>query len=233
MGWQLPLGMDLYLAPTELCDCASLPVREKALELVSETTTPTQAAQAIFSYVRDAIPFNATMDVWQRASQTLGKRVCDYCTKINLHMALLRAAGIPARCHYARVRKEALRSHIPKLLYDRLPSPVGHLWCECQLAGAWIACEALFDEPFYRGILNGGWVTAEQIPTIDWNGDDDLILLESWIVRDIGTFPSFDALLRSPFFHEEGMPPKLFCKLIDPLSALASSRRTNQVRQNR
>jgi transglutaminase-like putative cysteine protease len=218
-----------YLMPTELCDCGNAQLKERASEIVMGVDTPREASQRIFRYVRDAIPFNATLDIYQKASQTLQKRVVDYCNKVNVHVALLRAAGLPARCHLVRVEKEVLKAFVPSFLYGRLPSPVGHFWCECYLAGRWVACEALFDRPLYQGMLEAGLIAREQIPALDWDGEGDLILLRSWIVEDLGSYPSYDELVK--LAQEEGMPPKVLCKLFDWLPAFFSHRRTEQLRR--
>jgi transglutaminase-like putative cysteine protease len=214
-----------YLEPTELCDCEDAALKARASEVVGGAGTPGEAAQRIFRFVRDTIPFNATLNIYHKASQT----VVDYCNKVNVQVALLRAAGIPARCHLVRVENEVLKAFIPRFLYDRLPNPVGHFWCECYLAGKWVACEALFDRPLYQGMLAAGLMSPAQIPTIDWDGERDLILFSPWIVEDAGPYPSYDELVK--LAGEEGMPPKIFCQLFDWLPAFFSHRRTERIRR--
>jgi transglutaminase-like putative cysteine protease len=219
-----------HLRATKLCNSDHPAVRDRAKALVQGASTPKDKALEIFYFVRDAIPFDATLDIWEKASETLDKRVNDYCNKVNLQVALLRAAGIPARCHLVQVRKEVLRAFIPRFIYHRLPSPVGHFWCECHLDERWIACETLFDEPLYQGMLGAGLVTREQMPTIDWDGESNLILFEAWIVSDEGTYPAFDDILAGPMMSEAGMPPRILCKLLDPIPMLLSRRRTDGIR---
>ncbi len=221
--------MQEYLKQTEFCDCANKELREKALNIVKDARTPKEIAQSIFLFVRDTIPFNATLDIWQKASETLQRTVVDYCNKINVHVALLRAVGIPARCHFARMKKDILEAFLPGILFAQLPEPVGHFWCECYIAERWIACEALFDKALYLGLLETGVVSREQIPSIEWDGESDLVLLRPWIVRDIGIYPSYDDLVK--LAQEEGMPPKAVCKLLDWLPVLYSSRRTDKIRR--
>jgi len=226
---QQPKGMQEYLKQTEYCDCDNNELREKASRIVKEARTPTEALQSVFRFVRDTIPFNATLDIWQKASETLQENVVDYCNKVNVHVALLRAVGIPARCHFARVGKQVLEAFIPRLIYAQLPDPVGHFWCECYASEKWIACEALFDEPLYRGLLEAGVISREQIPTIEWDGKSDLVLFEPWIVRDGGVYSSYDDLVK--LAQEEGMPPRAVCKLLDWLPVYFSSRRTDRIRR--
>jgi transglutaminase-like putative cysteine protease len=118
--------LSAHLRVTKLCSFDHPAVRDRAKRIVEAADTPKDRALSIFYFVRDAIPFDATLDIWEKASETLGKRVNDYCIKVNLQVALLRAAGIPARCHLVQVRKEVLKAFIPRFIYSRLPSPVGH-----------------------------------------------------------------------------------------------------------
>lgn len=229
MVWLQGNEMQVYLESTELGDCENTELKERASEIVMGVDSLREASQKIFRFVRDTIPFNATLDIYQKASRTLRKKVVDYCNKVNLQIALLRAVGVPARCHLVRVDKAVLKAFIPGFLHDRLPSPVGHFWCECHLGGKWVACESLFDRPLYRGMLEAGLIAQKQIPTIDWDGENDLVLLRHWIVRDIGPYPSYDELVK--LAREEGMPPKLFCQLFDWLPAIFSRRRTDKFRR--
>jgi transglutaminase-like putative cysteine protease len=221
--------MEEYLRATALCDCEHAELKARASAIVAGAGTPQEASQRVFRFVRDTIPFNATLDIWQKASQTLGKRVVDYCCKVNVQVALLRAAGIPTRCRLVRVSNEVLKPFIPGFLYDRLPSPVGHFWCECHLAGNWVACEALFDGPLYEGMLAAALIAREQIPTIDWDGENDLILFRPWIAEEIGPYRSYDELVE--LAQEEGMPPRLLCKAFDWLPAFFSQWRTEGIRR--
>jgi len=223
------MNLNEYLIPSPFCDCDNAGIRKRTLEIAADAGAPVEAALRVFRYVRDKIPFNATLDIFLKASEALERKTVDYCNKINIHVTLLRAAGIPSRYHMVRVRKEVLQHFIPGFLYNHLPSPVGHFWCECHVNGRWTACEALFDRPFYKGILKSGWMTKEQIPTIDWNGESDLVLMKHWIVEDSGTYSHYEDLLR--LAREEGMPPKVFCKALERLPVFFSKRRTDRVRR--
>jgi hypothetical protein len=221
--------LDEYLAPSPLCDCDNAGLKRTAMEIVKGVGTPAEAALRVFKYVRDEIAFNATLDIYLKASEALGRKTVDYCNKVNVHVTLLRAIGIPARFHTVRVKKEILKHFVPGFLYSHLPSPVGHFWCECHVSGRWTACEALFDKPFYEGMLKAGWVAKEQMPTIEWDGDSDLVLMKHWIVEDGGTHSHYEELVR--LAREEGMPPQVFCKALEWLPVFFSSRRTEKVRK--
>ena len=191
MAWQSPEGMDEYLRSTKLCDCDNVKVKEKAKEIIKGADTPKEAALKIFYFTRNEIYFGLDYPD-AKASHTLKKGIGFCVTKTNLQIGLLRAVGVSARCHYVHLTKEVLKPFSPKFKYNKLPMAIVHPWCECYLSGKWVACEALLDEAFYEGTLREGLFTKEQIPTIDWDGETDLILFKSLIVKDVDTFPSWD-----------------------------------------
>jgi hypothetical protein len=221
--------LDRYLSPSPMSDCDNARLKMTAMEIANGNESPLESARLIFKYVRDGIAFNATLDIYLKASQALQRKTIDYCNKINIHVSLLRAIGIPARFHMVRVKKEMLIHIVPGFLYSHLPSPVGHLWCECYLNERWTACEALFDRPFYEGMLKSGRMTKEQIPMIDWDGKSDLVLMKYWLVEDSRTYSHYEEIVN--LAGEEGMPPKLFCKTLEWLPAFFSSKRTEKIRR--
>ncbi len=222
------IDLDRYLTPSKMSDCDHPSMKRMAQEIATGAENPTQAALRVFRYVRDEIAFNATLDIFLKASQAIERSTMDYCNKINIHASLLRAIGIPARFHMVRVRKEMLEHIVPGFLYRHLPNPVGHFWCECHLNGRWTACEALFDASFYEGMLRVGYLTKGQVPTIDWDGQNDLVLMKHWIVADKEIFSHYEQL--TDLASAEGMPPKMFCKALEWLPAYYSSRRTEKIR---
>ena len=221
--------MQSYLQSTQYCDCNNESLKKKVYEIINSTKTKREAALKIFGFVRDEIPFNATLNIFRKASTTMKDRTVDYCNKINLHIAFLRAVQIPARIRYAQINKEVLKPFIPGFLYNRIPNPIGHAWCECYLDERWISCEALFDEPLFIGMKKQNLVSSEDIPSIDWDGLDDLILLKSWIVEYNESIASLDDLLQYEL-EKVGYPPKIFCILFNWLAAMGSQRTTNRIR---
>jgi hypothetical protein len=190
MTWQSPEGMDEYLRPTKLCDCDDAKLMEKAKEIIKGAETPKEAALKVFYFTRDKIYFGLDYPD-TKASHTLKKRVGFCVTKTNVQIGLLRAVGVPARCHYVLLSKESLK-FTPSFMYNNLQTAIVHPWPECYLSGNWVACEALWDEAFYKAAVREGFFTKEQMPTIDWDGESDLISIKSYIVKDVDTFPSWD-----------------------------------------
>jgi hypothetical protein len=221
--------VDRYLVSTEYCDCHNESLRKKAREIANESRIQKEAALKIFYWIRDEILFNATLNIFKKASETIEEGTVDYCNKINLHTALLRAVGIPARMQYAQINKEILRQFVPKFLFNRIPNPIGHAWCECFLNNGWVSCEALFDESLYAGLIEEDVISSKEIPSIDWDGSNDLILLEEWIVAHSEPISSFDDLVEYEL-KKVGYPPKIFCILFNWLAAFGSRRKTNRFR---
>ncbi len=201
----------------------------KVHDIINGVESKKETALRIFQYVRDEIPFNATLNIFRKASTTMEDGTVDYCNKINLHIAFLRSAGIPARMRYAQINKEILKHFIPSFLYNHIPNPIGHAWCECYLDGVWISCEALYDEPLFTGMKIKNLVSSEDIPSIDWDGSNDLILLRRWIVEYNESIASFDDLLQDEL-EKVGYPPKIICVLFNWLAAMGSRRKTNKIR---
>ncbi|RLC76068.1 MAG: hypothetical protein DRI61_13955 [Chloroflexi bacterium] len=228
--------MNEYLKPSRLCDCDNAEIREKAVEITGEVEGPREAALRIFYFVRDEIPFGFGLyDPFEEtASRTLRRDYGDCGSKTNLQVALLRARGIPARYHFARAKGEILKPSFPRFISDRFPTDMWHLWCECYLSGKWIACEALLDEPLYKGMLREGLITREQIPVTDWDGETDLVVLGSWIVRDIGVSPYCEEFLEELVkrgYVKKGLPPRILLKLFGWFPYSLPNERMNRIRK--
>ena len=226
MAWQPPEGMDEYLKPTEFCDSDNEEMKNKARELVKDAATQKEAALSIFYFVRDSIRYALDFTDY-KASHALKTRLGFCVHKPNLQVALLRAVGIPARTHRVAVRKEALQG-IHSGFASRFFPEVSdhHTWCECYLSGKWISCEALFDKELFEGMREKGVAVASQIPSIDWDGENDLIVLKPWEVEDFGTFASLDDFWR----EYSKRPGPRFLQCIG-MSAL-SNRHTNSLRKH-
>lgn len=218
-----------FLESTKYCDSNNESLKKKVLEIVNGAETKREAALKIFFYIRDKILFNSTLKIYRKASTTMKDGTVDYSNKINLHVAFLRAVGIPARMRYVQINKEALIHFIPGFLYSHIPNPIGHPWCECYLDEKWISCEALFDESLYAGMKEKNLISTNDIPSIDWDGMNDLILLKNWIVEYNQPIASFDDLLHNEL-EKVGYPPKIFCYLFNWLASMGSRRTTNKIR---
>jgi len=194
MNWQSPQGMHEYLRPTIYCDNDNSEIREAALTLIKDAQTPRDAAVRIFFFVRDEILFD--LDAPTKASQTLRRKTGQCVTKSTLQIALLRAAGIPARYHRVDVHKNCLKGLISPVVFSQFADSIDdHPWCECYLSGGWMSCETLFDRTLYESAVRQGIIDRNEITTIDWDGERDLAISSAWILKDKGACSHLDNLI--------------------------------------
>jgi hypothetical protein len=219
-----------YLIATRLCDCDNPWIREKAEEIVVGASNPEEKALEIFYYVRDKIRFSLAYSQ-SKASHTLKRGYGECGNKTNVQITLLRAAKIPARFRWTQVKTEVLQHLIADFVYKNMPPVASHFWCECYLDEKWVSCELLLDKILYDGMLMEGLITKDQIPTIDWDGKTDLILLNPWITEDRGHLPSFDDAIRALQWGEEGMPPIWIEWIIAPIFYPFNLRYSDRIRQ--
>ncbi len=160
---------------------------EKAMDVTRGCLTPVEKAEALFYYVRDSIRYNVYMvSVFIedfRASRILewGKGYC--VQKAVLLAALGRAAGLPCRLAFAKIKNHQLP---PKVLEwsgtDIFPR---HGYNQFFLDGRWVSLAAPFDRDLCE--KNG-------LPTVEFNGSRDAVLPE----RDLKGEPYIEYLQKFP-----------------------------------
>ncbi len=161
--------MQEYLRPTDVIDCGHETVRLKAGKLTGGCCTPLEKALALFGFVRDEIPYNLYMiSVFREdftASRILGWGK-GYCVqKAVLLAALARAAGIPARLAFARIRNHKIPAKIVALTgTDIFPR---HGYTQLFLDGAWVSAAPTFDSALCGKI---------GVPVVQWDGRTDATL---------------------------------------------------------
>ena len=107
-----------------------------------------------------------------------------------------------------------------------------HFWAECFLAGRWISCEAMLDKPLYEGMLKERLITKNQIPTIDWDGENNLEILTPWITGDRGFVTSADDAVLAYQNNNEGAPPVWIERLIAPVFLPYNLRFSERIRRS-
>jgi hypothetical protein len=73
----------------------------------------------------------------------------------------------------------------------------------------WIACDATFDKRLYVGICEKGILDKNLMPTIDWDGENDLYTFKSWFIKDRGTHNSYEDILRKAQEEDENIMKRL------------------------
>ena len=166
-----------------------------------------------------------------KASRTLKKGYGVGVNKTNAQVALLRAVEIPAKYHHFCVKMEWHKDTVSGFIRNRIPDIAWwQAWCECYLSDMWVANLSIFDKALFEATLKEGLVTQEQIPTIDWNGDNDLIVRKRWITEDKGTFPSLDDVFRKA--QKEAQRPVVPAKLFGWFVRFPSNRYTGKIRKS-
>ena len=219
-----------YLAATRLCDCGDPWLRQTAEEIADGAISAEEKALKVFWYVRDHIRFGLAYSR-SKASRTLKRGYGECGNKTNAQVAVLRALGVPARFRWAHAKTEILHHLVAGFVYENMPPVASHFWCECNLDGRWVSCDSLLDKLLYEGMLRRGLVTKEQLPTIDWDGKTDLVLLKPWITEDRGHLPSFDDAIRVLRAQEEGMPTLWLERIIAPVFYRFDLRNSDRMRK--
>ncbi len=160
------IGMQLYLRPTETIDSDNGSIRATAGRLTESLTTEGEKARALFSFVRDEIHYNvymlSTFIEDFRASATL-ERKKGYCVqKAVLLAALARAAGIPSRLAFAKIRNHKVPAELKAQTgIDYFPS---HGYTQLLVNGRWTSVTPAFDKRLCERI---------GVPPCDFDGEHD------------------------------------------------------------
>jgi transglutaminase-like putative cysteine protease len=140
--------MDNYLKCTEIIDCDTKSIREKARALTEGLGTDREKAVALYYFVRDEVKHNpyAPSQLLEdyKASSTLerGHGFCQH--KAALLVALSRAAGIPARLGFVDVRDHLLSEKFRKMIGgDNLL--IQHGYAELYIDGKWVHASPAYD----------------------------------------------------------------------------------------
>jgi transglutaminase-like putative cysteine protease len=138
---------DQYLSPTFFIDCDTVSVREKSRELTGSEIREREKATKIFFFVRDKIKYSLYVPRSSpedfRASQILSRGE-GYCVqKAVLLVALARAAGIPARLRFSKIRNHLTS---PELLEKRGTNVFAyHGLAELYIESSWIKATPTYD----------------------------------------------------------------------------------------
>jgi len=169
MGKSPEDDMDIYLKPTFTIESDHGRVSQTARDLTEGCSGDEEKAVSLFYFVRDSIRYNFHMiSVFIedfRASRVLEWQK-GYCVqKAVLLTALGRAAGIPTRMAFAKIKNHSIPAHVlQKLGTDSFPR---HGYNQFFLNGKWISATATFDKELCK--KNG-------LPTVEFDGKRDSIL---------------------------------------------------------
>lgn len=197
--WQAPKVMEEYLKGTYIIDLDSEVVRKTTREVIDGSKTPKEAAIRIFYFVRDEIKYALTPQL-EKASAVI-KRRTGYCvSKATAMVAMLRAANIPARYHFASLKKESVKGLMGRIGYWFMPKTIpGHSWAEIYLNGKWIEAEITLDKELHQVMKKKkiGMYEKEDVELeIDWDGEHDQLPLPEFLVEDLGVYESPEEIVK-------------------------------------
>ena len=162
-------NMEIYLQPTFAVDSNHERIVETAKSLTDDCSTDQDKTVKLFYFVRDSIPYSAYMNSVFiedfKASRILEWRK-GYCVqKAVLLTALGRAAGVPSRLVFAKIKNHRVPAHV----FEKLGTNVfpRHGYNQFFLNGRWVTAAATFDRRLCE--KNG-------LPTVEFNGKQDSIL---------------------------------------------------------
>ncbi|MCD6567532.1 MAG: transglutaminase family protein [Dehalococcoidia bacterium] len=181
--------LELYLKPSELINADNEAIQETAKRLTLGCTCDEERISRLFYFVRDTIKYSVYMISTHpddfKASTTLA-RGKGYCVqKAVLLTALGRAAGVPSRLVFAKIRNHRTPAH----LMERTGTDVfpGHGYNQFYLHGEWINATATFDREL---CLRMGFPMVEfdgtrhaTLPTTDLKGNPFIEYLEVYPPR--------------------------------------------------
>jgi len=209
-----------YLRPTDTIDCANEAILAKTRELTQGCATPVEKALALFYFVRDDIPYNLYMiSVFKEdftASRILawGKGYC--VQKAVLFSALARAAGIPSRLAFAKIRNHKVPEKVLALAGDNIFPR--HGYTQLFLENTWVSVAPTFDkalcEKIGAPVVEWDGRTDATLPSIDLQGHPYIEYVEKfgthadlpfdWIVEAISKKVGKD---KRPWLSRQDIPP--------------------------
>ncbi len=138
-----------------LADYDNALVAGTALRVTRGEETVPEKLEKIFYYVRDEIRFGfPEHGDFMKASETIRLGCGQANTKATLFLALCKAAGIPARIHFATAHRELYRGIITGYAYESLPDFISHSWVEVEIDGGWMRFDSyVMDDAYLRAAV--------------------------------------------------------------------------------
>ena len=206
-----------WLHSTPLLDYSDPKLRLKARSLTQLARTDRLKALAIYAFVK-RLPYAKRIKLeYPTARDVLDQRTGDGDDKATLLVALLRAAGIPARIRYMEMKGIMLRGLVPSANPPDAARPLAEIWLD-----RWVRTDTyIFDASYIAAALRNlrergwtcGWGLHMDADTL-WNGKDDAFLG--------GRPPEDDPMLM-----------RTLCVASDPLDLVAPAMRGNGYRYRR
>lgn len=197
-------------------------VRERGWEELAE---PTRIG-AVYTFVKDEIPFAYNTSDDLPASHVLRDGYGQCNTKSTLFMALLRRLGIPCRLHGFTIHNELQQGAIPSWLISIAPPKILHSWVEVEHDGRWLSLEGLILDGLYlqavqtrfrntEGSFSGYAVATPNLadPGVEWQGKSTYIQRQG-IADDLGVYDDPDTFYQRHGTNLRGPKRWLYAHLL-------------------
>lgn len=141
-------SFETYLTPSDGVDSENPSITALSQRLTAGAGSPREAAVRLFDFVRDTIryiPYAPFMRIDDYLGAATLERGYGFCTqKSALLVALSRAAGIPARFHFADLKNHNLPGRMGWVLGSDMM--VYHTYMEFHLDGRWLKATPSFEK---------------------------------------------------------------------------------------
>lgn len=213
-----------WLGSTALLDLEDPRLRLRAQSLTQLDKTPREKALALYAFVK-RVPFAKPIKLQLRtAREVLDAGRGDSVDKATLLVALLRAAGLPARLHYVELRGEVVRGLTSTLV--SAARPVLEVW----LHGRWVSTDTyIFDAGYMAAarqrLREQGWEVGYGLHRDGhaiWNGVDGAWLAgvppaqDPMCLEDLGRFHDPREFVNSPAFRRSRLARAMHWNVIAP-----------------
>jgi hypothetical protein len=182
-----------WLGSSRLIDLGDPKLRLKAFSLTQLCKTEREKALAIYGFVKRLTLCKPIQLRYRTAREVLEAGRGDANAKATVLVALLRAAGIPARLRYLELDGHMLRGLVP--IMSRAARPLAEIWL-----GRWLRTDTyIFDAAYMAAarqrLKDEGWVCGYGMHVAAhslWNGADDAFLgghateHDPMVLRDLG-----------------------------------------------
>lgn len=191
------------LQPTRLLDFTHPDIEALVQKRGWQQLTIYERIGAVYDFVRNEIAFGYNEGDELPASGVLADGIGQCNTKSTLLMALLRAVGIPCRCHGFTIDKPLQKGAITGVAYALAPHRIIHSWVEVAFQGRWVNLEGfILDAPYLASLQRrfpgrqrfcgyGAATPDLSAPGVEWRGQDTYIQKEG-IADDLGVFDNPD-----------------------------------------
>lgn len=166
-----------FTSPTKYINSEHPHIRAATQIAVGDSTSPVERAIRIHNFVRDRVAFGWSSRFYDQTAAEVLQSGIGYCnTKGTLMVAMLRAAGIPARQHFVDIHASILAPYI-----DPGTPYVDHSFTEILLLGRWVAVDSyIIDKPLFVAAKKKLELSSKVLGfgvhvdgTCDWDGKND------------------------------------------------------------